>query len=63
MQPVSELTALKIENLSLKLQQLQTAANAFVEQQKALIETARAEAEAPAEHVYNVDTRAFQAPA
>ena len=51
-----------IENIHLKLQQWQTAANQIIDQQTALVESLRASLGVPAGHVYNIDTRAFQGP-
>ena len=51
-----------IENIHLKLQQWQTAANQIIDQQKALVESLRASLGVPAGHIYNIDTRTFQAP-
>ncbi len=66
MTPVSELLALKIENITLKLERLehaaQQAARQLLDEQKPLIEQARIEVGAPSGHVYNTDTKMFQAP-
>jgi len=59
---VSELLALKIENINLKLAQLQSKANELVTERAKLVEEARAEVGAPADHLLNTDTRQFQAP-
>ena len=59
--PVSELTALKIENSALRIQQLQTAIQALVAEQKPLVEQARAEADAAADAIYDIQSRTFQA--
>lgn len=59
---VSELLALKIENSALRIQQLQALADKQVFEQRALIEAARTEVAAPADHVYNIQTAEFQAP-
>lgn len=59
---VSELLALKIENTALRIQQFQALADKQVSEQRALIEAARAEVSAPADHVYNIQTAKFQAP-
>lgn len=61
MTSVSEVLALRIENLSLKLHNLQHAGEALAMEQKALIAQARIEAGAPVGHVYNTETRQFQA--
>ena len=60
MEKVSELLTLKIENLRLKLQQLQTLANQIQSEQLQLIEQARAEVGAPSGYIFNTDTRLFQ---
>ena len=62
MTTVSELLALKIENLQLKLQALQASAQLTVTLQQQLIAEARTETGAPAEAIYNVETRSFVLP-
>lgn len=62
MSKVSELLALKIENTALRIQQFQALADKQVVEQRALIEAARLEVSAPADHVYNIQTTEFQAP-
>lgn len=62
MTTVSELTALKIENAFLRLQQLQATAQTIVAERDRCIEEARAEVSAPVGHLYNTDTRQFQPP-
>lgn len=59
---VSELLAVKIENLELRKRQVEAIHGEFQKQQQALIEEARREVDAPAGHLYNTDTRTFQAP-
>ena len=61
MTKVTELLALKIENLSLKLGQLQDQHERLHADRAVLIEEARKEVNAPTGHVYNVETRQFQA--
>lgn len=59
---VSELLALKVENINLKLAQLQTAADKLVTERATLVEEARKEVDAPEGHLLNTATRLFQAP-
>lgn len=59
---VSELSALRIENTALKIQQLQTTAQAIYAEQLRHIEDARKEVEAPVHFLYNADLQTFQAP-
>lgn len=63
MTQVSELLALKIENAVLKLRQLQAVSDALSQEHNLVLEQARAEVGAPQTHVYNLDTRLFQAAA
>lgn len=60
---VSEITALKIENLTLRLDAMQKMADPFVKEREALFVKARQELGATAEQTeWNFETRQFQAP-
>lgn len=58
---VSEVTALKIENLQLKLSQLELTHQQWTKDLNALIAQARQEAGAEESARYNVQTRSFDA--
>ena len=61
MTQVSELLALKIENIRLKLNSLQQMAHALNADAATLLEQARLEVNAPVGAIFNTETRTFQA--
>lgn len=61
MTPVSKLLALEIENLQLKLEQLDRQGKQWADEQRSLIEQARTEVGAGPGTLYNTSTRTFQA--
>lgn len=60
---VSELLAVKIEVTVYQLQQLQSKYQEIAQAQQTLLEQARQEVGAPADHVWSIGTRRFEPPA